>query len=204
MSLDVETTGGAGENIRGSVLKEARNERDQARKLLSEGIDPSEERKAKKYNIYSNANNSFKAIAEEWFNINKPKWTETTAHNKWLRLTKHILPYLGSRPIKNITTQELLSVIRMVETQGKIETAHLTKNIVGEVYAFAIATDRADRNIALDLKGALVPVVRKNMATITDPKEIGGLLRAIDSYAGDYITKCALRLTPIKSQFVIC
>ncbi|MDR2884320.1 MAG: tyrosine-type recombinase/integrase [Deferribacteraceae bacterium] len=177
-------------------LKEAREKRDEAKKLISEGKDPSEIKKAKKYNIYSDTNNSLETIAQEWFDTNKLKWIESHAKSKWRRLEKHILPYLGSRPIKNITTQELLSVVRMMESRGNMEMAHRTKNIVGEIFAFAIATDRADRNIALDLKGALTPVISKNMATITNPAEVGALLRAIDSYVGDFVTKCALKLTP--------
>jgi integrase len=178
-------------------LKDARDKRDEARKLLQEGIDPSEVKKAKKYNIYSESSNTFEAIALEWFATNKPKWVEEYAKQKWRRIEKNILPYLGSRPIKNITTQELLSVIRIMEKIGAIELAHKAKNSVGEVFAFAIATDRADRNIALDLKGAITPVVRKHMATITDQKEVGALLLAMESYTGDIVTKCALRLAPL-------
>jgi len=177
-------------------LKDVRQKHYEAKKLLIEGVDPSEVKKAKKHNIYSNSNNNFETIALEWFATNKPKWVESHAKSKWNRLQKHILPYLGSRPIKNITIQELLSVIRIMESRGTIEMAHRTKNIVGEIYAFAIATDRADINIALQLKGALAPVVTKHMATIVDPKEIGALLRAMDSYTGEFVTKCALRLTP--------
>jgi integrase len=179
------------------TLKEARDKRDEARKLLSEGINPSEVRKAKKYNIYIDSNNNLEAVALEWFTVNKPKWKESNAKSKWRRLEKNVFPYLGNRPIKNITTQELLSVIRIIEKRGAIELAHRTKNTVGEIYAFAIATDRADRNIALDLKGALTPVVTKHMAAITEPKEAGALLRAIDGYAGEIITKCAFKLTPL-------
>jgi integrase len=179
------------------TLKEAREKCDDARKLLREGIDPSEVKKAKKYNIYSDSNNSFEAIALEWFTINKPKWEENTAKTKWRRLEKHIFPYLGNRPIKNITTQELLSVIRIMEGKDTKILARKVKNIVENVFAFAIATARAEYNIALQLKGALAPVISKHMATITDTKEIGALLRAIDDYNTGYdVTKYALRLTP--------
>jgi integrase len=179
-----------------TTLKDARTKRDEARKQLNEGIDPSVIKKAKKHNIYSNASNSFEAIAFEWFSVNKPKWTEGHANQKWRRLEKNIFPYLGKIPIKSITTQELLTVIRIMENRGAVEMAHQIKSIVGEIYAFAIASDRADTNIALHLKGALAPSVEKHMATITEPKEIAGLLRAIDSYSGEMVTKCALKLTP--------
>ncbi|MDR0453382.1 MAG: integrase arm-type DNA-binding domain-containing protein, partial [Deferribacteraceae bacterium] len=178
-------------------LKVARERCNEAKKLLSEKIDPSEVRKATKHNIYSNTNNTFEALAKEWYDTAKPKWTEKYANAKWDRLEKYVLPYLGSRPIKNITVQELLSVIRMIETRGIIETSHLTRSVVSEVFAFAIATARADRNIAHDLKGvALIPVVRKNMPTITNPQEVGILLNVMDGYKGDFITRCALKLTP--------
>jgi integrase len=178
-------------------LKEARAKRDEARKLLSEGVDLSEVKKAKKYNIYSDTINSFEAIALEWFTINKPKWEENTAKTKWRRLEKRIFPYLGNKPIKNITTQELLSVIRIMEGKDTKILARKVKNIVENVFAFAIATARAERNIALDLKGTLAPVINKHMATITEEKEIRALLRAIDDYNTGYdVTKYALRLTP--------
>ncbi|MCD8554129.1 tyrosine-type recombinase/integrase [Seleniivibrio sp.] len=177
-------------------LKEAREKRDEARKLISEGIDPNELKKAKKYNIYCEASNRFKDVATEWHAVNKPKWIESHAQRKWRALEKNIFPYIGDRPVKNITAQELLSVLRLIEERGSIDVAHRTKNIVGEVYSFAIATGRAERNISHDLKGALTARVSKNMATITETDEIGGLMRAIDSYTGDIVTKCALRLTP--------
>ena len=87
------------------TLKEARAKRDEARKLIHDGIDPSEVKKAKKYNIYSDTSNTLEAIAQEWFTVNKPKWAESNATAKWRRLQRNISPYLGSRPIKNITTQ---------------------------------------------------------------------------------------------------
>ena len=181
-----------------TTLKEARAKRNEARKLLNEGIDPSEVRKAKRHNIYSDTNNSFEAIAQEWFKLNKPKWEEETANTKWRRLERNVFPYLGNRPIKNITTQELLSVIRIMESRDSKVLAHKVKNIVENVFAFAISTSRAEINIALQLKGALAPIVSKNMATITDPKEIGALLRSIDNYNTGYdVTKYALKLTPL-------
>ncbi|MDR0453316.1 MAG: integrase arm-type DNA-binding domain-containing protein [Deferribacteraceae bacterium] len=180
-----------------TTLKTAREKRDEARKLLSEGIDPSEVRKAKKYNIYNDAINNFEAIAREWHDTNKSRWVEDHAKAKLSRLEKHIFPYLGSRPIKNITTQELLSVLRLIEGRGTIEMAHRAKNIVSEIFDFAVSTVRADRNITLDLRNALKPMpAKKHRATITDTNEIGGLLRAIDSYKGEIVTKCALQLTP--------
>lgn len=177
-------------------LKEAREKRDEARKMIKNGINPSDYKKTAKHNLISDTKDTFISIAEEWFIKNKPKWEESHANRKWRALEKDIFPYIGNRPIKQITAQELLSVIRKIEERNRIDTAHRTKNICGEVYAYAVATIRAERNICRDLDGALAARTTKNMATITDTKEIGGLLRAIDSYTGEFITKCALRLSP--------
>lgn len=177
-------------------LKEAREKRDEARKQIKEGIDPNELKKAKKHTLISEAGDSFEAIAFEWHTKNLPKWTENTAKRNWRALEKDIFPYIGGRPIKQITAQELLAVLRKIEERGKIDSAHRAKVLCNGVYSYAVATIRADRNIAKDLDGALTVRSTKNMASITDTKEVGGLLRAIDSYTGEFVTKCALRLSP--------
>ena len=179
------------------TLREAREEHAIARKQIDQGIDPSDARKAKKHSLYINSSNSFYEIASQWFEKNKSKWSPKYAKEKWHKLEMDIFPYMGARPINNITTQELLSIINKIEARGAIETAHRTKNIVREVYVMAVASGIADRNIAHDLDGALSakpPVTHR--ATITDPIKVGGLLRAIDGFAGTFVVKCALMLSP--------
>ncbi len=179
-----------------TTLKEARERRDHARKIIQNGIDPSAVKKANKMNLITEANNSFKSVAVEWFEKFKPSWSKDHAQRKWMFLEKDIFPILGDAPIKNITPGEFLSVLEKIQARGAIETAHRVKSICGEVFRYGIVTDKCERDITQDLKGALIPSVPQNMAAITDPDKVGALLRVIDSYKGDAITRAALKLTP--------
>jgi integrase len=179
-----------------TTLKEARDKREEARKLIQNGIDPSEAKKAKKQNIIDEMANSFKNVAWEWFEKRKGTWSESHAARKWQFLEKDIFPLLGDKPIKSITPRELLTILEKIQKRGAIETAHRVKSICGEVFRYGIQTDRCDRDCSQDLKGALIPSTATHMAAITDTKEIGGLLRAIESYNGDIVTQMALKLSP--------
>src|SRR6185437_10164888 len=107
-------------------------------------------------------------------------------------------PWIGHRPIKEITPRELLEdVLRRVEKTGKLETTHRLKQRCGQVFRYAIATGRAERDPTADLRGALATHKTRSHAAITDPKKIGELLRAIDGYQGSFVTRCALQLTPL-------
>lgn len=170
--------------------------RDEARKLLSDNIDPLEAKKAKKLQLIAETNNSFAAIAAEWHAKMKSKWSEGHAQRKWHLLEKNVFPVFGNPPIKTITARELLSLLESIQSRGAIDITHRVKGICGEVFRYGIRTDRCERDPSQDLQGALTPKRNKHMATITDPKEVGSLLRAIDGYTGDFVTKCALRLTP--------
>jgi len=179
------------------TLKIAREKHDDARKLLSNNIDPGQHRKTVKAMSIEQAANSFEAVALEWFTKNKHIWTK--GHSKTIirRLELNIFPWLGGQPVASITAPELLSAIRRIENRGARETAHRVKQICGQVFRYAIATGRADRDPSADLRGALSPTKSKHMAAITSPEKIGGLLRAIDKYEGHLITRCALRLAPL-------
>jgi len=113
------------------------------------------------------------------------------------RFELYIFPWLGSRPISDITPPELLAVLRRVESKGILETAHRAQQNCSQVFRYAIATGRAERDSTADLRGALAPAKHGRMATITEPKKIGELLRAIDGYEGTPVAKCALRLAPL-------
>jgi integrase len=143
------------------------------------------------------AANSFEAVAREWFTKYNHIWTE--GHSKTIisRLELNIFPWLGTRSVASITAPELLAALRRIEKRGALETAHRVKQICGQVFRYAIATGRAERDPSADLRGALPPTKPKRMSTITDPKQIGELLRAIDGYEGHLITICALRLAPL-------
>jgi len=178
-------------------LAEARKKRDEARKLLQNGVDPAQYRKETKAMQKQQAANSFEAVAREWFTKYNHIWTE--GHSKTIisRLELNIFPWLGTRSVASITAPELLAALRRIEKRGALETAHRVKQICGQVFRYAIATGRAERDPSADLRGALPPTKPKRMSTITDPKQIGELLRAIDGYEGHLITICALRLAPL-------
>jgi len=178
-------------------LQEARNRRDDARNLLRNDIDPTQHRKHTKMLQKEQADNSFKSLALEWFTKNTHVWTEGHAGKIIRRLELDVFPWLGSRPVSSITAPELLSVLRRIEGRGALDTAHRVKQTCGQVFRYAIATGRAERDPSADLRGALPPAKPGRMATITDPKKIGELLRAIDGYEGHLITRCALRLAPL-------
>lgn len=179
------------------ALKQARDRRDDAKRVLANGIDPSEQRKAQKAIVTERAGNSFEAIAREWFAAFSPKWVESHSSKILKRLEHNVFPFLGGRPIAEITTKEMLSVLRKVESRGALETAHRTKQNCSQVFRYAVATGRAERDPTVELRGALAPVAERHHPSITDPKGIGALLRAIDGYDGSLVTKCALRLAPL-------
>jgi integrase len=175
------------------TLKEAREKRDEARKLLSQGIDPSAERKATK----TADSETFEAIYREWLERFSPRWALSHKQNIIRRIEKDILPWLGARPIAELKAPELLAALRRIEARGALESAHRTKQAVGQVFRYAVATGRAERDPTADLRGALPPSAKGNFAAITEPKAIGDLLRAIDGYEGSFVVRCALRLAPL-------
>ena len=178
-------------------LKEARGKLQNAREMLRNDIDPGLHKKTVKAMKADQQANSFEAVAVEWFAKNQPTWAKGHAQTIISRLRANVFPWIGGRPISEITAPELLTILRRVESRGAIETAHRVKTICGQVFRYAVATGRAERDPAADLKGALAQRKPRHMAAITKPKEVGGLMRAIDGYEGHLITRCALRLAPL-------
>lgn len=178
-------------------LSEARNARDNARKQLADKIDPGLAKQVSKRSAKEASENSFEVIALEWYTKFSTKWSPSHGERILRRLEKDIFPWLGKRPIAEITAPELLSVLRRMESRGAIETAHRASQNCGQVFRYAIATGRAERDPSHDLKGAIPPAKKKHHASIIKPSAIGELLRAIDGYQGHFITKCALRLAPL-------
>ena len=178
-------------------LKLARERRDEARKLLARDIDPSAYRKAQKQSRRQWARNSFEAVATEWLAKHSPNWSK--GHSKRLeREFRHdVYPYIGSKPVAELTARELLAVVRRVEERGHLPMAHSILQTCGRVLRYAVATGRAERDVSSDLRGALPPMRTKHYAAITDPKEVGPLLRLLDGYSGTLPVRCALRLLPL-------
>ncbi|MDL2317320.1 integrase arm-type DNA-binding domain-containing protein [Desulfovibrio sp. OttesenSCG-928-A18] len=177
-------------------LKEARRRRDEAREQIAAGVDPAAQRKAVRAAVRAEQADAFEVVALEWFTTKKDAWTEDHGGRVLARLKKDIFPAIGARPVREITPPELLAALRKVEQRGTPETAHRALQSCGQIFRYAIATGRADRDTADDLKGALVPIQKGRFATITEPQRIGALLRDLDAYEGQPIVRAALRLAP--------
>jgi integrase len=177
-------------------LTAARQRRDEARRLLAQGIDPGEHRKLTRDKPPQDAD-SFEAVAREWFAKFSPPWAPTHAEKIIRRLERDIFPWIGARPVGQIMAPELLTVLRRIEARGRLETAHRAHQNCGQVFRYAVATGRAERDPSGDLRGALAPWKPKHYATITDPQAVATLLRDLDGYTGSFVTGCALRLLPL-------
>ena len=177
-------------------LKDARTKRDEARALLANGVDPSLNRQVQRAAKVERSENSFEVVAREWIAKSSTKWKVNHTSNISRRLEKDVFPWIGGRAIAEITAPELLACLRRIESRGAIETVHRCHQDCGQVFRYAIATGRAERDVAADLRGALQAVNTKHHASITEPKAIGELLRAINGFNGSFVTNCALRLAP--------
>ena len=173
-------------------LKGARAMRRDALNKIAMGIDPALEKKAHK----QSETGSFEAIAREWFASREKGWKPSHAEAVISRLERNVFPWLGTTPIDQIEPPLLLAVLRRIESRGAIETAHRVKAICGQVFRYGVATGRCQRDPTPDLRGALQPVKPRHYATVTDPKRIGEILRAIDGYQGTFSVRCALQIAP--------
>jgi integrase len=177
------------------TLKQARLRRDVERKRLADGLDPSAERRAEKLRARLAAENSFEAVAREWYGKQVHTWVATHSSDVLRRLESNIFPALGARPIAQIDAPELLAAVRRIESRGAHDLAHRVLQVCGQVFRYGIATGRCTRDLAADLRGALTPHVKKNQAAVR-PEDLPALLRAIATYdqLGDRQTMLALRL----------
>lgn len=175
----------------------ARQRRDDARKLLANEVDPAVLKRQSKQASRENAANSFEAIAREWFAKFSPQWAPSHADKIIRRLENDAFPWIGSKPLADITPPQLLAVIRRTESRGALDTAHRVKQNCGQVFRYAVATGRAERDPSQDLKDAIPPAKKNHFASITDPEQVGELLRAIGGFRGTFVVQCALRLAPM-------
>lgn len=175
----------------------ARERRDDARKLLANGVDPGEVKQQSKRATKESAANSFEAIAREWFAKHRHTWADSHSEKILYRLEKDVFPWMGSRPIADIKAPELLAVIRRTESRGALDTAKRIKQNCGQVFRYAVATGRAERDPSQDLRGAIPAAKQNHFASITDPAKVGELLRAIQGFKGTFVVQCALRLAPL-------
>jgi integrase len=174
------------------TLADARERRAQARKVLAAGNDPGEVKKEAKRVTILKSSNSLEVVAREWFEKQSHKWASATADAKRIRLEKHILPKLGARPIADITAPEVLSMLRVVEEKGTLDTAHRVMQMCGQIFMYAIATGRAERNPVPDLRGALKPSTIKHRSYLKE-SELTLYLKKLTAFDGHPQTMLALR-----------
>lgn len=165
--------------------------------MLANGVDPGAVKKAQKTATVADTENSFEVVAREWHTKFSGTWSPTHAETTLRRLQSDVFPVIGARPIGELKAPEVLTMLRRIESRGALETAHRVRTICGQVFRYAVATGRAERDPSADLKGALPPYKKSHLAAITDPKEVAPLLRAIDGYQGSFVVKCALQLAPL-------
>jgi integrase len=178
------------------TLAEARDRREAARKLLASGKDPSVERRLEKI-AKAAGGNTFREVTEEFLGKQgrEGRSEATLSKNRWL--LEPALAAFGDRPIGEVTAPELLHALRKFELRGRYESARRLRTVTGMIFRYAIATGRATRDIALDLRGALTTPKVNHRAAITDPKELGALLRVIEGYSGQPTTRLALQLSAL-------
>ena len=174
-------------------LRDARDMREDSRRLLRRQVDPGAKRRAERVA----PGDSFEAIAREWFERFSPRWAPGHSNKLIRRLELYIFPWIGERAVSKIEAPDLLACLRRIEAKGNLESAHRALQVCGRVFRYAVATGRATRDPSGDLRGALPPADKNHLASVTDPKEFGDLLRAIDSYEGSIVVRCALRLAPL-------
>ncbi len=178
-------------------LKDARERHADARKLVANGVDPSEARKAAKTTREGSLANSFEVIAREWWASHMANKADSHKDKVIRRFELYLFPWIGSKPISEITAPQILECVKRIHGLGILETAHRALQTCGQVFRYAVQTGRAVRDVTVDLKGALPATTTKHMATFTEPKDVAELLRAIDGFKGSLTVQSALRLAPL-------
>jgi Arm DNA-binding domain len=171
-------------------LKTARDRRDVARKHLADGIDPSVVRKNERFAQVERCANSFEHAAREWFGKCSTTWVEDHKNRLLRLLERDVFPWIGARPIAEITSPELLSAIRRIEKRGALETARRALRTCSQIFRYSIATGRATNDPSAVLRGALPPIKNEHFAAVTEPKHLGALLQVMDGYKGTLVVRC--------------
>lgn len=180
-------------------LADAKQRRENARKLLANGQDPAVVKRAVQEADAAAAASTFEAVAAEWFEKRKPEWVESHAVSVKGRLDNYILPAFGSKPIAEVTAADVRTMLLKIEARGTVEAAKRVKVICGQVFRYAAAHDliQHDPSAALKPSELFRKVEKRHFAAVTDPKELAPLLRSIDGYIGSAESRCALRLLPM-------
>jgi len=178
-------------------LKEARARRESAKKLLEQNIDPSQSKQSDRRKAIAKSNAaSFKGVATEWMAKQSTQWVKSTTAKAQANLDQQIFPWIGSLPIADIESPDILALVQRAENRGTIETAHRLRTLCSRIFRYGIATGKVKYDPTVGLQGALIPLKVKHRATITEPKAVGALLRAIHAFEGTFVVQCAMRITP--------
>lgn len=178
-------------------LAQARQLREQAKKLLAQDIDPGQAKREQKLQKRVEAANTFKAVAEQWLKATAADRSERTQDKARQLLEKDVYPSIGAMPIASIAPRDVLAVVRKVEAREVFETAHRVHQLCGRVFRFAVAEGSAERDVTADLKGALHSIEKEHFAAITEPAKLAPLLRSIHAYEGHAFGQAALKLAPL-------
>jgi integrase len=179
------------------AAKEARDELDAIKRQLRAGIDPGAARKATKAARIDREEGSFEVVAREWHAKQAEGWAAGHSERVMGRLEDYVFPRIGAEQIRTLTGPQVLDVLQRIEAKGRGETAHRVKESLGAIFRYAVATQRATYDPSAALKGALASVKHKSFASITEPKKVGELLRAIRGYDGSNVVRLALQLLPL-------
>lgn len=179
-------------------LAKARERREKAREQLADGIDPANAKREERQAQADAAANTFEAVARVWLTKTASKRAEVTQSRITTLLEKDVFPFIGSLPISTIKPRDVLDKsVRKIEARGSIDTAHRAKQICGQIFRYAVAIGLAERDVTSDLRGALAAIPESHFAAITEPKQVGELIRSIFDYNGNPYTVAALKLTPL-------
>ena len=178
-------------------LQAARRRRDECRQLLARGVNPSDQRKAKHAALMDNTADTFETVAREFYESRLPTWKPRTSRMNLMRLEKHIFPKIGTQSITDVSAPDLLAMLQPLQKQEQFVTAHRVLTVCQQVFVHAIATGRITHNIAASVRPALTKATPTHFAAVTDPKEIGKLLRMLDAYGASPVVMAALRLAPL-------
>ena len=178
-------------------LADAREKHRDCRKLLANGVNPSEERKSSIAVRNQKIGNTFELVARAWWKSHMKGKAQSHKDKVIKRFEMYLFPWIGNKPISDITAPQVLESIKRIENLNILETAHRTLQTAGQVFRYAVQNGYAIRDVTADLKGALPATTTKHMAAFTEPKQIAGLLRAIDGFKGTFTVQCALKLSPL-------
>jgi integrase len=181
-------------------LRQARDKRDQARKLLAEGIDPCGQRKQDKQERRGAQACTFEIVARDWMRIKGAEWTDTYAEKTKSAMERHAFPAIGSRPVTELTAPDLLAMLRAIEKRGTVDMAHRVQQHCGAVFRYAVSSGKATIDPTPNLTGALSTVKQEHYAALTDPADYAQLLRDIDNYRGEVTTKVAMQMLALTFQ----